>query len=393
MRGNEFLDKMELIDPAYVEAADTMPKRKNIRNKVLLKWAAMAACLCLVITGVMMLVRPYGSHKVLIWSENFRPEDYFKYNWGINAVSSEKSIADSAIYYAKERDFSDYRSQMEADGVIPVMPEHPLYNCNVRYNEDDSIYSITFSWHQRGGAYSDLSITVGYQEVEIIQDCFVIEIDEKGNIITPSVTVTERDGIEIVAEGNKRQKKTITFQNETAWYQIAGSWGDNYEAMAELLDWVWEHPINFDLFTIDKGVEITHVSLEECPDAFADYIPDFEAFGYCRGGNYLQLKDGVPFRFEGHYYSGVDKSKVDDGSYLLEEGWTEIHWCIDTEPDYYDLQECLGDICELSEQQVADVLSRKSNFSFMLNDCFVKVYCKDSKEAWTVVKSLIKNPL
>ena len=45
MRGNEFLDKMEHIDPAYVEAADMMPKRK--RNS-LKKWCAMAACLCLV---------------------------------------------------------------------------------------------------------------------------------------------------------------------------------------------------------------------------------------------------------------------------------------------------------------------------------------------------------
>jgi len=44
MRGNEFLDKMELIDPAYVEAADTKPKKgKN----AWVKWMAMAACLCL----------------------------------------------------------------------------------------------------------------------------------------------------------------------------------------------------------------------------------------------------------------------------------------------------------------------------------------------------------
>lgn len=28
MRGTEFLDKMELIDPAYVEAADAKPKGK-----------------------------------------------------------------------------------------------------------------------------------------------------------------------------------------------------------------------------------------------------------------------------------------------------------------------------------------------------------------------------
>ena len=31
MRGNELLDKMELIDPAYIEAADTAPnKRKSV---------------------------------------------------------------------------------------------------------------------------------------------------------------------------------------------------------------------------------------------------------------------------------------------------------------------------------------------------------------------------
>ena len=41
MRGNEFLDKMELIDPAYVEAADATPKKKK---SVWVKWGAVAAC-------------------------------------------------------------------------------------------------------------------------------------------------------------------------------------------------------------------------------------------------------------------------------------------------------------------------------------------------------------
>lgn len=46
MRGNELLDKMALIDPAYVEAADEKP-----RKRAWIKWCAMAACLCLVIGG------------------------------------------------------------------------------------------------------------------------------------------------------------------------------------------------------------------------------------------------------------------------------------------------------------------------------------------------------
>lgn len=45
MRGNELLDKMELVDPAYVAAADVLskPKRHPVR-----RWCASAACLCLV---------------------------------------------------------------------------------------------------------------------------------------------------------------------------------------------------------------------------------------------------------------------------------------------------------------------------------------------------------
>lgn len=45
MKGNELLDKMELIDPAYVEAADARPEKKK---KVWLKWGAVAACLCII---------------------------------------------------------------------------------------------------------------------------------------------------------------------------------------------------------------------------------------------------------------------------------------------------------------------------------------------------------
>ena len=45
MRGKDFLDKMELIDPAYIEAADKPAKKKN--NFV--KRTAIAACLSIVL--------------------------------------------------------------------------------------------------------------------------------------------------------------------------------------------------------------------------------------------------------------------------------------------------------------------------------------------------------
>lgn len=46
MKGSEFLDKMELIDPVYIEAADRQPQKRNRRW---IKWSAVAACFCLVI--------------------------------------------------------------------------------------------------------------------------------------------------------------------------------------------------------------------------------------------------------------------------------------------------------------------------------------------------------
>lgn len=49
MRGGELLDKMELVDPAYVAAADRPPKLHKVRWKA---WASVAACLTLVVASV-----------------------------------------------------------------------------------------------------------------------------------------------------------------------------------------------------------------------------------------------------------------------------------------------------------------------------------------------------
>lgn len=52
MRGNELLDKMELIDPEFIEAADRM----HVKRKVLwIRWVAMAACFCLIVSMIHLL--------------------------------------------------------------------------------------------------------------------------------------------------------------------------------------------------------------------------------------------------------------------------------------------------------------------------------------------------
>lgn len=48
MNGNKFLEKLELINPEFIEAADIKPKTKK---QVLIKWVALAASLCLFVSA------------------------------------------------------------------------------------------------------------------------------------------------------------------------------------------------------------------------------------------------------------------------------------------------------------------------------------------------------
>lgn len=59
MNGNEFLDKMSLADPAYVEEADRPVKKRTAWRK----WGAMAACLA-VLLGVGFLFFPTSTPNV-----------------------------------------------------------------------------------------------------------------------------------------------------------------------------------------------------------------------------------------------------------------------------------------------------------------------------------------
>ena len=59
MSGDEFLEKMELIDPAFVTAA-AEPSRQKERRSVWVRWGAVAACLCAVAAIAFAALRPIG---------------------------------------------------------------------------------------------------------------------------------------------------------------------------------------------------------------------------------------------------------------------------------------------------------------------------------------------
>lgn len=55
MRGNELLDRMDLIDPELVDAADAQPQK---RRPISMGWVATAACFCLLLAGVWLGIQP-----------------------------------------------------------------------------------------------------------------------------------------------------------------------------------------------------------------------------------------------------------------------------------------------------------------------------------------------
>lgn len=54
MRGTELLDKMELVNAAFVQAADQPPAGKR-RGRI--RWLAVAACFCFVAVAALALWR------------------------------------------------------------------------------------------------------------------------------------------------------------------------------------------------------------------------------------------------------------------------------------------------------------------------------------------------
>lgn len=369
-------------------------KKANINSW--LKYCGLAACLCLVTAGAILVFKhdttSTTGKPVLQWSNQFSAADYFKYS-SVDGNGMSSSASDVTPPYAETRSYSDEREQLESEDVIPVISTHPLFHCEAHFNDDGSLYSVVISWHIRGSmdTYSDLVITAGHQEIKHISDCISIAIDDYGNIITPAVTVTERDGVQIVAEGFETGSKTITFQNDSGWYQITGSFNDDYSSMVLLLDWFWVHPINFERFSIDTGDEFTVIKLDQMPDAFSNHIPGFDVFGFIESSSVLVLKNGIPYSYEGQYIAHVPEEQVKDGNYYDSPGWTIIHWCVFSDPDYYYIQESLGDLSELTEQLVFNQFDSSRNQSriiFTWDGLLILIYSNTAQELWSVIQSL-----
>lgn len=55
--------------------------------------------------------------------------------------------------------------------------------------------------------YSNLTVTVGYEEVRMLEDTLWVQTDEKGNVKQFTVIVTERDGVRTLGRGGENMQR------------------------------------------------------------------------------------------------------------------------------------------------------------------------------------------
>ncbi len=418
MKSYKLLSAIGEVRDAWLEDADAEPVPQR-KTKPWLKWGALAACVCLVAGGIYaiprILGRPgvgslgdgTGSNEVAgtvpaetanidaqAWTDTMKAEDYFKNSGKKNSGESEMSSASlvmgpSAVVCS----LSEERETFEDAGVVPEMPEHTEHSFSAAYNGDASLYKVTFHWMRRGRSddrtvdyYSDLKMTGAYRELHEISDVILIHTDENGIVIPPYVTVTERDGVRIYAEGRENEQKTMTWETDAGWFEVFGSWNDSYEDVVALFEWFWAHPL--DLMPFEEPPEGTMIrsTRAQHPDAFSDAIPDFGALGYeavselVNLGQYGIGGELIPVWFEGIY----------------TRGRTVVRWSLSTGADKDAWEACLGRPREVTEEKLAEAMADKNwvnLFSDWSSDgpalmATLRLEQGDPADVWEIVQSI-----
>ncbi len=377
------LDSMEYIDADLIEHAGRVSQRKHWSRIAL---AAAAACLCLVIGGAILFRgRQADAPEVQQWSESMQAGDYFKNSSEKKQGASSSSASLVMPPYAVEVSIDNTRGALEAEGVLPMLPEHTEHSFRVEYNGDGSLYKVEFWWMRRSegslDVYSDLKLTAAPKELHEVSDVVVVRLDESGNPLAPEVKATLRDGVAIYAEGSENEHKTLTWQTAQGWYQLSGSFKDSYEDVIALLDWFWAHPFDLDRFgTLPEG-SIIFSSREQQPAAFLGQLPDFAALGYTAETEKvnlgLRLGEMTPVWFDGIYTRGE----------------TRVRWTVSTGADADDFAACLGRPAEVTEQKLTGALAKNGYVNLFFDlPCMATLRMENgtAADAWEIVQ-LIAN--
>lgn len=154
MNGNEFLDKLELINPEFIEAADIKPKSKS---NGFIKWVSLAAGICLILTVGIFTAKHFdlfnnkldSDHKVVV--QNSAAGFYLNENKEIMyfPISFDNRVRyglvpENALGLTKENTYKITPTDLgELMGTVTSCDDKELIGCNVyhfsKFSNYDSI--------------------------------------------------------------------------------------------------------------------------------------------------------------------------------------------------------------------------------------------------------------
>lgn len=311
------------------------------------------------------------------WNQDFSATDYFTNSLENGNGPDFSQVQGCFVGYPKSRDFSDERKLLEADGVIPLMDEHPLFYCVTNYSDEETLDHVSFQWN----AYHDAGnsrylVVVGEMVWEQVDDYICVNTSDGEMALAPTMTVTERDGIQIMAGGGPDRDKLMVFEKDGLWYYIEVAWEDNYEDIVMLMDWFWEHPVDMarfaggDVFTaaVDEEVE---------PEWFSGYLPELSLWGEIRDSSVsVRFKNGELYSYSAWYQM---------------QDYRSLSWYIETEPDYYRQQEILGQLEEVDKEAVVAAMEAEGSVTLRYGDyCIIVSPGADTlaEDAWELIAYL-----
>ena len=163
MRGDEFLDKMELIDPAYVEAADEKPAKKKTSW---VKWGAAAACLGAVLLAGAFLLREKGPAKTVTVNIGGVTREYKNNNVGHTLESIEwrwEEMADVERYTSLEWNGKTFATRRSAVSRSLLGDELGTVEVTGSDAYSDEAHTLACKVYEIAGVSPELYVAVGLE--------------------------------------------------------------------------------------------------------------------------------------------------------------------------------------------------------------------------------------
>ena len=137
MRGNEFLEKMELIDPAYMEAADTAPQVK--KQNWLKKCGTIAACF------VLMIALSFGTYAYAAEAKEYNDAMRFFQEYDLSTEGLTRSEIKKVYRDITTKSFSYHKT---ADVILDSLSSDQIGGHEI-LQEDPTPEDLENLWNER----------------------------------------------------------------------------------------------------------------------------------------------------------------------------------------------------------------------------------------------------